>query len=112
MRAGAAFARLGYAGTSVDQLLEATGLQRGSLYQAFGSKAGLFRKALQQGIDGDDDGLLADLLIVAIWERVRDDRSLLPLLQSASERLVSTKGLPMKDIVYGRLLLRLAAAQQ
>lgn len=112
LRAAAVFARLGYAGTSVDQLLETTGLQRGSLYQAFGSKAGLFRAAIQQGIDGDDGDLLADLFVVAIWERVRDDRTLLPLLQAVSERLVSTRGLPIQDIVYERLLLRLAAAKK
>ena len=36
----------GYASTSVQDLVEATGLQRGSLYNAFGDKAGLFDAVL------------------------------------------------------------------
>ena len=43
----AAFNDLGYEATSVDDLLHATGLHRGSLYQAFGSKRGLFLAALR-----------------------------------------------------------------
>lgn len=42
-----AFTALGYEATSVDDLLRATGLHRGSLYQAFGSKRGLFISALR-----------------------------------------------------------------
>jgi TetR/AcrR family transcriptional regulator, transcriptional repressor for nem operon len=36
----------GYAGTSLDDLTEATGLGRGSLYGAFGDKHGLYMRAL------------------------------------------------------------------
>ena len=42
-----AFTDLGYEATSVDDLLHATGLHRGSLYQAFGSKRGLFLAVLR-----------------------------------------------------------------
>lgn len=45
--ANRAFTDLGYEATSVDDLLDATGLHRGSLYQAFGSKRGLFLAALR-----------------------------------------------------------------
>jgi TetR/AcrR family transcriptional repressor of nem operon len=38
----------GFAGASLCELEAATGLGRGSLYQAFGSKEGLFTKALQR----------------------------------------------------------------
>ena len=38
----------GYAGASLEQLSAATGLGRGSLYGTFGSKDGLFLKALQR----------------------------------------------------------------
>lgn len=38
-----AFARRGYAGTSVEAILAATGLSRPTLYYYFGSKAGLYR---------------------------------------------------------------------
>jgi TetR/AcrR family transcriptional regulator, transcriptional repressor for nem operon len=41
-----AFRREGYAGSSVPSLEVATGLRASSLYNAFGDKAGLFRRAL------------------------------------------------------------------
>lgn len=59
----------GYDGTSIDDLTAAMGLNRSSLYQAFGGKEALFRSALDHygatRIDPvlaalDDDGPLAD----------------------------------------------------
>lgn len=44
-RARTAFAETGFAGTSLDALLEATGLARQSLYNAFGGKKDLFMRA-------------------------------------------------------------------
>jgi len=44
-RARKAFAQTGFAGTSLDTLLEATGLARQSLYNAFGGKKELFMRA-------------------------------------------------------------------
>jgi len=44
-RARRAFAETGFAGTSLDTLLEATGLARQSLYNAFGGKKELFMRA-------------------------------------------------------------------
>ena len=44
-RARQAFADTGFAGTSLDALLEATGLARQSLYNAFGGKRELFMRA-------------------------------------------------------------------
>ncbi|MEV5746114.1 TetR/AcrR family transcriptional regulator [Microbispora rosea] len=41
-----AFRRKGYEGTSVQDLVDATGIGRGSLYAAFGSKEGLYHAAL------------------------------------------------------------------
>jgi AcrR family transcriptional regulator len=41
-----AFRRNGYAGVSIKQLEQATGLTSGSLYNAYGDKDGLFRAAL------------------------------------------------------------------
>ncbi len=41
----------GYHGTSLPDLLEATGLSRGSLYSAFGDKRGLFLLALDRYIE-------------------------------------------------------------
>ncbi|MEO7447764.1 MAG: helix-turn-helix domain-containing protein, partial [Humibacillus sp.] len=44
--AAAAFRERGYEATSVDDLVRVTGLHRGSLYSAFGSKRGIFVRAL------------------------------------------------------------------
>lgn len=46
-----AFRRSGYARTSVVDLEAATGLRTSSLYQAFGDKAGLFRRALEHYVE-------------------------------------------------------------
>ena len=63
------FRSTGYEGTSIDDLVQATGLHRGSLYKAFGSKRGLFVLALRQSagpaIPTDDS---TDLLLVALME--------------------------------------------
>jgi len=68
--AAAAFGRLGYTGCSVDDLVEATGLQRGSLYKVFGSKRGLFEKVLAKSLAGDwtRDPASLDLMITALRE--------------------------------------------
>src|SRR5580704_4385012 len=46
-RATAAFWKNGYAGTSLDDLSEATGMNRPSLYAAFGDKRDLYLKTLE-----------------------------------------------------------------
>jgi len=46
-RAVAAFWARGYAATSISDLVEATGVNRGSLYAAYGDKRGLFLSALE-----------------------------------------------------------------
>ena len=46
-----AFARSGYAGTSVQDILQVTGLSKPTLYYYFGSKAGLFRAILDFAYD-------------------------------------------------------------
>lgn len=68
--AGTAFLRTGYEGTSVDDLVEATGLRRGSLYSAFESKRGLFLLALDQvlGRSEPDAPDALDLALVAALE--------------------------------------------
>ncbi len=49
--ATAAFWRAGYAGTSLDALSEATGMNRPSLYGAFGDKRALYLKALENYVE-------------------------------------------------------------
>jgi AcrR family transcriptional regulator len=51
----------GYAATSVDDLTNATGLGKGSLYGAFGDKHRLFLRALDDYIDTAMDGVRAQL---------------------------------------------------
>lgn len=50
-RARRTFAESGFAGTSLDDLLEATGLGRQSLYNAFGGKKELFMRAFLSDAD-------------------------------------------------------------
>jgi AcrR family transcriptional regulator len=79
-----AFVRTGYAATSIDDLLRATGLQRASLYSAFGSKRGLFVAALQQHAgDGED----LDLLLVALMDLSADDDEVRGIAARSLERL-------------------------
>jgi TetR/AcrR family transcriptional repressor of nem operon len=47
------FARRSYDGTSVDDLVNHLGVHRGSLYKTFGSKRGLYLRALRRHIDHD-----------------------------------------------------------
>jgi TetR/AcrR family transcriptional repressor of nem operon len=93
------FARAGYAATSVDDLLQALGMHRGSLYQAFGSKRGLFvaslRRAVTEGLAGGDDGSAPvsvtdrtlDLVLVAALELAPDDAEVRGLVAHACRAL-------------------------
>src|SRR6187402_1618698 len=47
-RAAEVFWKAGYAGTSLDDLVEATGMNRPSLYAAFGDKRDLYLKTLER----------------------------------------------------------------
>ena len=80
------FRSRGYEGSSVDDLVEATALHRGSIYGAFGSKRGLFLAAMRRTLAlagaEDADGLgraapvedLLDLALVAALDLApRDD---------------------------------------
>jgi TetR/AcrR family transcriptional repressor of nem operon len=66
------FASVGYAGTSMDGISEATGLGKGSLYGAYGGKRGLFRlvfdryctavvEQTRRDLEGPDDEAFARL---------------------------------------------------
>jgi AcrR family transcriptional regulator len=74
--AATVFRHVGYAATSIDHLVEATGVHRGSLYNVFGSKHGLFLRVLDAAAapDADPVGRL-DVLLVALLELAGvDDR--------------------------------------
>lgn len=63
------FRRAGYAATSIDDLVEATGVHRGSLYNVFGSKHGLFLRVLDAAAAPAADPVeRLDVLLVALLE--------------------------------------------
>lgn len=92
-----AFATAGYNGTSIDDLLGATGLQRASLYQAFGSKRGLFVTILRDTSRMDVD---LDLLLVALMDLSATDDEVRQIAQAH----VSSIG-PDAAVKIGRRLL-------
>ncbi|MEU6076716.1 helix-turn-helix domain-containing protein [Micromonospora sp. NPDC047074] len=104
-RAAAVFARRGYEGASISHLVEATGLKRGSLYGAFGSKAELFRESFGAAVGAaESPDLVTDLLVVALRERAAYD----PVVAATTERaiawLASSSSAPISELVFTRLL--------
>lgn len=84
----------GYEGTSVDDLVTSLGIHRGSLYNAYGSKRGLFLAALRHHVDAyltppsggrkDADRRRAlDLLMVAAVERGHRDDEVAEIVREA-----------------------------
>lgn len=70
------FASQGYNGTSIDDLVKATGLLRGSLYKAFGSKRNIFLALLQEIVeDFETSGENLDLLTVALKDLAPYDKA-------------------------------------
>ncbi len=76
------FTELGYAATSVDDLVSATGLHRGSLYGAFGSKRGLFLASLARHAEPVGERAL-DLLLVAALELAPHDEEVRAAVERA-----------------------------
>lgn len=75
--AAAVFRQRGYAATSVDHLVEATGVHRGSLYGVFGSKYGLFGRVLDSAAAGEMAAAeRLDVLLVALLELAPTDAHL------------------------------------
>lgn len=107
------FAETGYEATSIDQISTATGMKRGSIYQAFDSKANLFRRAFQHALDEtDNEELLADLLFVALWERAGIDANVRLTAQNVIARLELKTGEPMERILQQRVYLRAGINQE
>ena len=122
------FAANGYAGTSVDDLVQALNLHRGSLYKAFGSKRGLFLAVLTDDVTagvpaalvrGDDlvaTGAL-DLILVAAADLGPNDPEVAALVQDACHLIrTSSPRHPRAEstdvavaVLGGRLLARMTA---
>ncbi|WP_231942185.1 TetR/AcrR family transcriptional regulator [Cupriavidus taiwanensis] len=96
------FGRIGYNACSVDDLVEATALQRGSLYKAFGSKRGLFEKVLDRVLVGEwyRDPAALDLLITALRELAPAD---LPIAARCRDAL-HAYGQDAAELLGARLL--------
>ena len=83
-RASVVFARQGYHGTSIDDLVKATGLLRGSIYKAFGSKRNMFVAVLKTALDKlDEQTQNLDLLTVALKDLAADDLEIRRLCEAA-----------------------------
>jgi TetR/AcrR family transcriptional repressor of nem operon len=67
----ALFARRSYDGTSVDDLVTHLGVHRGSLYKTFGSKRGLYLRALRRHVDHDVAALAETIAAGEPADRVR-----------------------------------------
>ena len=88
----------GFEATSISDLVEAMGINRGSIYDTFGDKAGLFELAIQRyQIDAPSQRLLdnAETGDIAPW---REARSLArSLLASAQGLIVVSKVEPGRE---------------
>ncbi|MGW5053913.1 helix-turn-helix domain-containing protein [Actinokineospora sp. NPDC004072] len=110
LNAAREFAARGYEGASVSRLVEATGLLRGSLYGAFGSKAGLFRLAFAAAVQQSEDrDLVVDLLTVALRERAAVDPDVVNTARAVITTLDAT-GTPPAEHIYRRLTARAGMA--
>jgi AcrR family transcriptional regulator len=99
-----AFLQTGYEGTSIDDLVTATGLHRGSIYQAFGSKRGIFVAVLSRlrsaGLQTEDS---VDLVLVALLELAPRDAE---VRQLVTEILSGAADLGTPESLGARLLAR------
>ena len=116
--ATAVFAEHGFAGTSVDDLVRATGVNRASLYGVFGSKDGLFQRCLTEALaalsPADTSGSPVDaaeagheeldLVLVALMEIAPGD----PAVREALEVALNRAGITAEAL--GRRLLERAGA--
>lgn len=101
------FADRGFEGASISHLVDATGLLRGSLYGAFGSKAELFRLAFGAAASTPerDNDLVIDLTVVALRERAVHDDVVSAYARSVLVALDETD-VSASEQIYRRLLSR------
>lgn len=91
LQVGQLFITNGYNGTSIGDIVEATGLLRGSLYATFGSKQGMFIAALKLSLERDDEHLKWGLLIVAMLEVTPRNRQVFEIVQNWYQAQPSTE---------------------
>lgn len=90
------FWKLGYADTSIEEIVQSTGLGRGSLYNAYGNKHSLYKNALEYyykitasniellSKEGHTKDLIHQLLIKIIKEELEDSDNLGCMVANAS----------------------------
>jgi TetR/AcrR family transcriptional repressor of nem operon len=121
--AWAEFTGRGYEAASIDDLVAATGLARGSLYQAFGSKRGIFLAVLNQLVAGScpespgpavtggaEPGL--DLVLVAALELAPRDGEVRALVARACRQMEAGEPPGRAAELLGRRLLERAGVGQ
>lgn len=92
-QARSVFVAKGYQGSSIDDLVQATGLLRGSLYAAFGSKYGLFKETLETNLNrADPQAETVDLMLVALMEVSADDPHIRYLLTKQLNTMTAPSG--------------------
>lgn len=108
-QAAVTFAELGYNGCSIDDLLSATGLKRGSLYKAFGSKRNLFIGCLTQELVGNwsKTELAVDLVIVALRDLCSKDKAIRQICIAAMREVWKDNEGKAAQFLGRRLLSRL-----
>lgn len=78
----------GYEGCSMDRLVQATGIHRGSLYAAFGSKRGIFLECLRTTVTSTTEPPgSSELLLVALGELAARDEDIRALCAQAIKAL-------------------------
>jgi TetR/AcrR family transcriptional repressor of nem operon len=96
------FRSTGYEGTSIQDLVDATGVGRGSLYAAFGSKEGIYLAALDRyretyadpliellGTGAPARALIREILVGLVDEIVRDGTRMACLIVGAATERVN-----------------------
>lgn len=103
-QARALFAAQGYHATSIDDLVKATGLLRGSIYKAFGSKRNLFEKILAETADVfEPTAENLDLLTVALKDLAADDKT----IREHCEAIVGTASKRFANLLGSNLMAKM-----
>jgi AcrR family transcriptional regulator len=118
--AAALFASRAYDGISVDDLVNHVGVHRNSLYQTFGSKRGLYLRALRWHLDNHIRPALTtgaeaadlDFLLLAATERAPEDPEVAVEITRVLAELDDALSAPATDALLGRRLRVRATHQQ
>ena len=94
----------GYDGSSIDDLVQATSVQRGSIYKAFGSKRGLFLACLQLTAHQLEHENRIDLMLIALIELAPHDCEVRTVCIQFLAGLPSNE--PTSNVIGRRILAR------